>query len=122
MKAENPLFTTTEAAAYLGITRSYLYKLMMWRKVPYYKPRGKLPDRIKSFTPSCYCVFPKTCAKNSIATRTKTSFVGRAAAPMPQQKNSANNRNPDYADKLKGQLKMKKHYGIDQIKVPGAYG
>lgn len=42
MKAENPLFTTTEAAAYLGITRSYLYKLMMWRKVPYYKPRGKL--------------------------------------------------------------------------------
>lgn len=39
MKVENPLFTTTEAAAYLG---SYLYKLMMWRKVPYYKPRGKL--------------------------------------------------------------------------------
>lgn len=42
MKAENPLFTTAEAAAYLGITRSYLYKLMMRRKVPYYKPRGKL--------------------------------------------------------------------------------
>lgn len=34
--------TTTEAAEYLGITRSYLYKLMMWRKVSYYKPRGKL--------------------------------------------------------------------------------
>ncbi len=42
MKTENPLFTTTEAAAYLGITRSYLYKLMIWHKVPYYKPRGKL--------------------------------------------------------------------------------
>lgn len=42
MKVENPLCTTAEAAAFLGITRSYLYKLMMWRKVPYYKPRGKL--------------------------------------------------------------------------------
>lgn len=49
MKAENPLFTTAEAAAYLDITRSYLYKLMMRRKVPYYKPRGKLPARIKSY-------------------------------------------------------------------------
>ena len=41
-KKEKTAFTTTEAAEYLGITRSYLYKLMMWRKVSYYKPRGKL--------------------------------------------------------------------------------
>lgn len=41
-KKKKTAFTTTEAAEYLGITRSYLYKLMMWRKVSYYKPRGKL--------------------------------------------------------------------------------
>ena len=41
-KKEKTGFTTTEAAEYLGITRSYLYKLMMWRKVSYYKPHGKL--------------------------------------------------------------------------------
>ncbi len=41
MKAENTLLMTTEVASYLGITRSYLYKLMMWRKVFYYKPRGR---------------------------------------------------------------------------------
>lgn len=34
--------TTAEAAAYLGLKPSYLYKMMMRRAIPYYKPGGKL--------------------------------------------------------------------------------
>ena len=33
---------TTEAARYLGLKPSYLYKMMMRRAIPYYKPGGKL--------------------------------------------------------------------------------
>lgn len=36
------LLTTTEAAHYLGVKPSYLYKMMMRRAIPYYKPGGKL--------------------------------------------------------------------------------
>jgi len=36
------LLTTVEAAEYLGLKKSYLYKLMMKKKIPYYKPHGKL--------------------------------------------------------------------------------
>lgn len=36
------LLTTTEAAQYLGVKPSYLYKMMMQRAIPYYKPGGKL--------------------------------------------------------------------------------
>lgn len=45
---DNILFTTkamlssAEAARYLGITRSYLYKLTMKRLIPHYKPCGKM--------------------------------------------------------------------------------
>ena len=39
---KNPLLNTTEAAAYLGIKKSYLHKLMMRRAIPYYKPNNKL--------------------------------------------------------------------------------
>ena len=42
MEAERNLLTTTEAAKYLGLKPSYLYKLMMRRALPYYKPNGKL--------------------------------------------------------------------------------
>lgn len=34
--------TTTVAARYLGLKPSYLYKMMMRRAIPYYKPGGKL--------------------------------------------------------------------------------
>lgn len=34
--------TVEEAAQYAGLKRSYLYKLMMSRDIPYYKPRGKM--------------------------------------------------------------------------------
>ena len=42
MDNERDLMTTTEAARYLGLKQSYLYKLMMRRAIPYYKPGGKL--------------------------------------------------------------------------------
>ena len=40
--SERVLLTTTEAAHYLGVKPSYLYKMMMRRAIPYYKPGGKL--------------------------------------------------------------------------------
>jgi len=39
---KNPLMTTAQAAAYLGLKTSYLHKLMMRRAIPYYKPNNKL--------------------------------------------------------------------------------
>ena len=42
METERNLLTTTEAAKYLGLKPSYLYKLMMRRAIPNYKPNGKL--------------------------------------------------------------------------------
>ena len=38
MEKERNLMTTTEAARYLGLKPSYLYKMMMRRAIPYYKP------------------------------------------------------------------------------------
>ena len=46
--ADNVAFTTKEvltsqeAARYMGISRSYLYKLTMRQEIPHYKPMGKL--------------------------------------------------------------------------------
>lgn len=42
MDKERNLMTTTEAARYLGVKPSYLYKMMMRRTIPYFKPGGKL--------------------------------------------------------------------------------
>ena len=42
MENARTLMTTTEAARYLGLKPSYLYKMMMRRAIPYYKPNGKL--------------------------------------------------------------------------------
>ena len=36
----NEMLTTQEAAAFLGLTAGYLYKLTMQKKIPYYKPFG----------------------------------------------------------------------------------
>ncbi|MBR5688182.1 MAG: helix-turn-helix domain-containing protein [Prevotella sp.] len=46
--AANTIFTTKEvltsdeAARYMGISKSYLYKLTMRQKIPHYKPMGKM--------------------------------------------------------------------------------
>lgn len=34
--------TSAEAAAYMGCSKSYLYKLTMNREIPYYKAQGKM--------------------------------------------------------------------------------
>ena len=39
---QKEVLTSTEAAKYMGISKSYLYKLTMLRRVPHYKPSGKM--------------------------------------------------------------------------------
>lgn len=36
------VLTSDETATYLGISKSYLYKLTMRRQIPHYKPMGKM--------------------------------------------------------------------------------
>jgi excisionase family DNA binding protein len=36
------ILTLVEAAEFLGLSVSYMYKLTHWNKLPYYKPSGKL--------------------------------------------------------------------------------
>lgn len=36
------VLTSEEAARYMGISKSYLYKLTMARAIPHYKPTGKI--------------------------------------------------------------------------------
>ncbi|MBR5715451.1 MAG: helix-turn-helix domain-containing protein [Bacteroidales bacterium] len=36
------VLTTTEAAQYMGVSKSYLYKLTMRQEIPHYKPCGKM--------------------------------------------------------------------------------
>ena len=36
------VLTSDEAARYLGISKSYLYKMTMRQQIPHYKPMGKM--------------------------------------------------------------------------------
>ena len=36
------VLTSDEAASYMGISKSYLYKLTMRQQIPHYKPMGKM--------------------------------------------------------------------------------
>lgn len=36
------VLTSEEAARYMGISKSYLYKLTMRQQIPHYKPMGKM--------------------------------------------------------------------------------
>lgn len=36
------VLTSDEAARYLGVSKSHLYKMTMGRKIPHYKPTGKM--------------------------------------------------------------------------------
>ncbi len=36
------ILTSDEAAKYMGISRSYLYKLTMRKQIPHFKPLGKM--------------------------------------------------------------------------------
>lgn len=39
---QKEVLTSDEAARYMGVSRSYLYKLTMRREIPHYKPMGKI--------------------------------------------------------------------------------
>ncbi len=41
LRGQKDTLTFDEAAAYIGISKSYLYKLTAGCKVPHYKPEGK---------------------------------------------------------------------------------
>lgn len=36
------VLTSDEAARYMGVSKSYLYKLTMTKQIPHYKPMGKI--------------------------------------------------------------------------------
>ena len=36
------VLTSDEAARYMGVSKSYLYKLTMTQQIPHYKPMGKM--------------------------------------------------------------------------------
>ena len=36
------VLTTDEAASYMGVSKAYLYKLTMEKRIPHYKPMGKM--------------------------------------------------------------------------------
>lgn len=36
------VLTSDEASRYMGVSKSYLYKLTMGQKIPHYKPLGKM--------------------------------------------------------------------------------
>ena len=40
--ATKEVLTSEEVARYMGISRSYLYKLTMRREIPHFKPLGKI--------------------------------------------------------------------------------
>lgn len=42
ISTQKEVLTSDEAARYLGISKSYLYKLTMRQRVPHYKPMGKM--------------------------------------------------------------------------------
>lgn len=39
---QKEILTSDEAAKYMGISKSYLYKLTMRQQIPHYKPMGKM--------------------------------------------------------------------------------
>ena len=42
INCKKEVLTAQEAASYMGISKSYLYKLTMNRQIPHYKPMGKM--------------------------------------------------------------------------------
>ena len=42
IKGAKEVLTSDEVADYMGISKSYLYKLTMRKEIPHYKPMGKV--------------------------------------------------------------------------------
>lgn len=74
------VLTSEEAARYMGISKSYLYKLTMRQQIPHYKPMGKM------------CYFNRTeiedwlqqnrCATNNELNQKAQSFCQRKGAAV----------------------------------------
>ncbi len=70
---EKNYFTTAQAAEYMGITLSWMHKLMLAHAIPYYKPGGKL------------CYFERKdldeyIAKNRVASREESDEMAEFIA------------------------------------------
>ena len=94
------VLTSDEAAKYLGISKSYLYKLTMGQKIPHYKPMGKM----------CYfnrLELEQWLQNNRIATEAELSRLfgesrlGKAASQLMDNKNNGGKpKGYDTIDKL----------------------
>jgi len=42
ISCKKEVLTSDEAAAYMGVSKSYLYKLTARKEIPHYKPNGKM--------------------------------------------------------------------------------
>ncbi len=42
INTQKEVLTSDEAARYMGVSKSYLYKLTMTKQIPHYKPLGKM--------------------------------------------------------------------------------
>ncbi len=42
ISTQKEVLTSDEAARYMGVSKSYLYKLTMKQQIPHYKPMGKM--------------------------------------------------------------------------------
>lgn len=42
ISTQKEVLTSDEAARYMGVSKSYLYKLTMTKQIPHYKPLGKM--------------------------------------------------------------------------------
>ncbi len=42
INTQKEILTSDEAAQYMGVSKSYLYKLTMNKAIPHYKPMGKI--------------------------------------------------------------------------------
>jgi excisionase family DNA binding protein len=42
ISTQKEVLTSDEAAKYMGVSKSYLYKLTMRQQIPHYKPMGKM--------------------------------------------------------------------------------
>lgn len=42
INTQKEVLTSDEAAKYMGVSKSYLYKLTMTKQIPHYKPLGKM--------------------------------------------------------------------------------
>lgn len=88
MNNERNLMTTSEASRYLGLKQSYLYKLMMRRAIPYFKPSGKL------------CFFDKADLDSwlrSVRVKTQSEIDSEAARYILKNKNKQNVADTDAA-------------------------